>query len=179
MARLARSEGVSDALDVASLALTLASLTLSAVLCALCFAHPSLAWAGVALLVAAVAAPVAVGSIILARNHWLIVVLRYCCSVSGLQADSGLSLAAVRPPALRRCLSALLSAALALVGLVVAAYLSACYVVRAQAGAVGWALRLGGCTALLCHEALPWSWSSPRSDSRGLACCCCVHHVRR
>jgi len=120
---------VHDALDAASLALTTASLALGAVLCALCLQYPSLAWIGVALLGFTIAAPVAVGGIILARNHWLVVVLRYCLSVAALQRDSGMSFAAIRYRPLRQVLSGVLTGVLGLVGVVVAVYLSACYVV--------------------------------------------------
>lgn len=120
---------VHDVLDAASLALTTASLALGAVLCALCLQYPDLAWIGVALLGFTIAAPVAVGGIILARNHWLVVVLRYCLSVAALQRDSGLSFAAIRYRPLRQVLSGVLTGVLGMVGLVVAVYLSACYVV--------------------------------------------------
>jgi hypothetical protein len=118
-----------DALDGASLALTTASLGLSAALCALCLNNASLAWAGVVLLGFIVAAPVVVGALILARNHWLVVALRYCLSVAALQRDSGLGFASVRSRILRLALSGLSSCLLSMVGLVVALYLTACYVV--------------------------------------------------
>jgi hypothetical protein len=111
------------------LVLTTASLALAAILCALCLQYPNLAWVGVVLLAFTIAAPVAVGGIILARNNWLVVVLRYCLSVAALQRDSGMSFAAVRWRPLRVALSYMLSVVLAVVGLVVAVYLSACYVV--------------------------------------------------
>lgn len=98
-------------------------------LCALCLQYPHLAWVGVLLLGVTIAAPVAVGGIILARNHWLVVVLRYCLSVAALQRDTGLSFAGVRWPPLRAALGWVLSGVLGVVGLVVAVYLSACYVV--------------------------------------------------
>ncbi|WIA38825.1 hypothetical protein OEZ86_002106 [Tetradesmus obliquus] len=120
-----------DALDGASLALTTASLGLSAALCALCLNHTSLAWAGVLLLGFIVAAPVVVGALILARNHWLVVALRYCLSVAALQRDSGLGFTSVRSRVLRLVLSGLSSCLLSMVGLVVALYLTACYVVTA------------------------------------------------
>jgi hypothetical protein len=118
-----------DALDGASLALTTASLGLSAALCALCLNNTSLAWAGVVLLGFIVAAPVVVGALILARNHWLVVALRYCLSVAALQRDSGLGFTSVRSRVLRLLLSGLSSCLLSMVGLVVALYLTACYVV--------------------------------------------------
>jgi hypothetical protein len=122
-----------DALDGASLALTTASLGLSAALCALCLNSLNLAWAGVLLLGFIVAAPVVVGALILARNHWLVVALRYCLSVAALQRDSGLGFTNVRSRVLRLVLSGLSSCLLSMVGLVVALYLTACYVVSAAA----------------------------------------------
>ncbi|KAF6262310.1 hypothetical protein COO60DRAFT_1699325 [Scenedesmus sp. NREL 46B-D3] len=129
--RPSKQQRLFDALDGASLVLTTASLGLSAALCALCINHTNLAWAGVLLLGFIVAAPVVVGALILARNHWLVVALRYCLSVAALQRDSGLGFANVRSRVLRCVLSGLSSCLLGLVGLVVALYLTACYVVTA------------------------------------------------
>lgn len=112
-------------------------MALAAVLCALCLQYPDLAWVGLLLLGFTIAAPVAVGGIILARNHWLVVVLRYCLSVAALQRDSGLSFGAVRWAPLRLVLSCAMSGVLAVVGLVVAVYLSACYVVSFWVGCGG------------------------------------------
>jgi hypothetical protein len=124
-----RQQRLFDALDGASLALTTASLGLSATLCALCLNSSNLACAGVLLLGFIVAAPVVVGALILARNHWLVVALRYCLSVAALQRDSGLGFTNVRSKVLRLVLSGLSSCLLSVVGLVVALYLTACYVV--------------------------------------------------
>ena len=130
-------QGLHVVLDGLSLLFTTASLALAAVLCALCLQYPNLAWVGVVLLGFTIAAPVAVGGIILARNHWLVVVLRYCLSVAALQRDTGLSFAAVRWPPLRALLGWVLSGVLGVVGLVVAVYLSACYVVSGDWGRGG------------------------------------------
>jgi hypothetical protein len=147
-----------DALDGASLALTTASLGLSAALCALCLNNSNLAWAGVLLLGFIVAAPVVVGALILARNHWLVVALRYCLSVAALQRDSGLGFTNVRSRVLRLVLSGLSSCLLSMVGLVVALYLTACYVVSA---AVVWCctvylshVSVKGCSAHYCYVLL-------------------------
>jgi hypothetical protein len=78
------------------------------------------------------AAPVTVGGIILARNHWLMVVLRYCLSVAALQRDTGLSFGGIRYIIARVMLGWVVTMVLGLVGFVVAAYLSACYVVSAR-----------------------------------------------
>jgi hypothetical protein len=115
-----------------SLLLTTTSLVLAAVLCALCLQNPSLAWVGVLLSGFTVAAPVAVGGIILARNHWLMVVLRYCLSVVALQRDAGLSFGGIRYIIARVMLGWVVTGVLSVVGFVVAIYLSACYVVSGR-----------------------------------------------
>jgi hypothetical protein len=118
-----------DTLDGVSLVFTTCSLGLAATLCALCFEHPGLGWAGIVLLGFIIAAAVAVGALILARNHWLVVALRYCWSVAALQRDGGLGFNGIKNRVLRFMLSWLSSGVLSVVGFVVAFYLTACYVV--------------------------------------------------
>jgi hypothetical protein len=125
-------QALHDTLDFLSLLLTTTSLILAAVLCALCLQNPNLAWVGVLLSGFTVAAPVAVGGIILARNHWLMVVLRYCLSVAALQRDTGLSFRGLRYVIARAMLSWVVTLVLGIVGFVVAIYLSACYVVSGR-----------------------------------------------
>jgi hypothetical protein len=75
------------------------------------------------------------GGLVLLRNHWLAVALRYCLSVVTLQRDGALDFHYVPVPFLASILSWASYVMLGIVGALVATYLTICYVVS------GW----GGC----------------------------------
>lgn len=133
LAALAASQARADALDGARLTLSGASLGLAAALAALCIGTPGVAAVGLLLLLCIVAVPVALGLMVLARNHWLLLALRYCMSVAALQHDNGLAFARVRWPAARTVLRGAASVLLALIAGIVAVYLIVCYIVRCAA----------------------------------------------
>ncbi len=108
----------------------------------------STVWLGLLVLLALLAPLCTTAALVLARNHWLAVALRYVVGVLLMRSSAGLRLRC-----LARCRPAQSAVAwagmglLAAVGALVAVYLATCYSV----GGVGWGLawgRLGGVSVL-------------------------------
>lgn len=104
------------------------SLTVS---CA-CMSAGGLLWAAI-LCLAAITVPIAVvGGVVVARNRWVAVALRYCLSVAMLRQGGGLDFSSIKSKSLRWATQGVVYAGLAVVGLVVAVYLTICYVVSVR-----------------------------------------------
>ena len=77
---------------------------------------------------------IAVGMLVLMRNRWLAVALRYCLSVAVLQREGGFDFRHVPVHWMAVLLQGVSIVLLGFVGLVVAVYLTVCYVVSGRGG---------------------------------------------
>jgi hypothetical protein len=88
-------------------------------------------WLGLLVLLALLAPLCATAALVLARNHWLAVALRYVLGVLLSRSGAGLRLRCLAPfRPLQRAAALAALAALALVGGLVSLYLATCYSVR-------------------------------------------------